>query len=46
MIITLNPGISSYAYTWAVGVPGMEPEQPMTAFALIDRAVSLEVNYL
>ena len=46
MMSTLNPGISSYAYTWAVGVPGMEPEQPMTAFALIDKAVSLEVNYL
>jgi sugar phosphate isomerase/epimerase len=33
-------GISSYTYTWAVGVPGSMPEKPMSAFDLIDRACS------
>ena len=42
----MNPGISSYAYTWAIGVPGKEPEKPMTAFGLIDKAVSLQVEHV
>jgi sugar phosphate isomerase/epimerase len=31
-------GISSYTYTWAVGVPGSIPEKPLTAYGLIDKA--------
>ena len=31
-------GISSYAYTWATGVPGSEPERPLSASDLIDKA--------
>jgi 3-oxoisoapionate decarboxylase len=34
----MKVGISSWAYPWAVGVPGCPPEQPMTAFDLVDRA--------
>lgn len=34
-------GISSYTCTWAVGVPGSEPERPLFAEGLIDRAVEL-----
>jgi len=37
-------GISSYTYTWAVGVPGHPPERPMTALELLDRAVGLGVR--
>ncbi len=37
-------GISSWAYPWAVGVPGAEPARPMTALDLLDRAVALEVS--
>lgn len=39
----LRPGISSYAYTWAIGVPGHPPGTPMTTFDLIDKAVDLQV---
>jgi len=31
-------GISSYTYTWAVGVPGHHPERPMSALDLLDKA--------
>ncbi len=31
-------GISSYTYTWAVGVTGSMPEKPLTAIGLIDKA--------
>ena len=34
----MQPGISSYTYTWAVGVPGSLPEKPLSAFGLIDKA--------
>ncbi len=30
-------GLSSYTYTWAVGVPGSMPVKPLSAFGLIDR---------
>ncbi len=36
-------GISSYTYTWGVGVPGSEPQHPLTAFDLIDKAQVLGV---
>lgn len=31
-------GLSSYSFTWAVGVPGQMPEKPMSAFALVEEA--------
>ncbi len=34
-------GLSTYTYTWAVGVPGAMPEHPLTAHALVDRAARL-----
>lgn len=34
----MQPGISSYTYTWAIGVPGSLPEKPLSAFGLIDKA--------
>lgn len=40
----MKPGISSYTYTWAIGVPGKEPKIPMTANQLIAKAVELGVK--
>jgi sugar phosphate isomerase/epimerase len=34
----MKPGISSYTYTWAVGVPGSAPPGPLSARNLIDKA--------
>ena len=31
-------GLSSYTYTWAVGVPGHPPASPLSALGLVDRA--------
>jgi sugar phosphate isomerase/epimerase len=31
-------GLSSYTYTWAVGVPGHRPPRPLGALGLVDRA--------
>jgi len=31
-------GLSSYTYTWAVGVPGSLPPKPFTAYDLVDKA--------
>jgi len=33
-------GLSSYTYTWAIGVPGLMPEKPMEVYDLIDKAFS------
>jgi sugar phosphate isomerase/epimerase len=33
-------GLSTYTYTWAIGVPGSLPAKPMSAFDLVDRAFS------
>jgi sugar phosphate isomerase/epimerase len=38
------PGISSYTYTWAVGVAGSTPETTLDATALIDKAVKRGVS--
>ncbi len=40
----MKPGISSYTYTWAIGVPGKEPKKPMTIFQLIEKAAELKVQ--
>ncbi|MBN2807414.1 MAG: sugar phosphate isomerase/epimerase [Prolixibacteraceae bacterium] len=37
-------GISSYAYTWSVGVPGKMPAKCLSAFDLVDKAVALGVS--
>ena len=37
-------GVSSYTFTWAVGVPGREPARPMDAFALLPKAAALGVH--
>ena len=37
-------GLSSYTYTWAVGVPGFFPAKPLSASDLIDKASSRGMN--
>lgn len=37
-------GISSYTFSWAVGVPGREPPRPLTPLGLLDRAAALGVR--
>ncbi len=37
-------GISSFTYTWAVGVPGSIPANPLSAYGLIDRASEFSVS--
>jgi sugar phosphate isomerase/epimerase len=37
-------GISTYTYTWAIGVPGKEPEKRMDAKALLQKALDLDVR--
>jgi sugar phosphate isomerase/epimerase len=37
-------GISSYTFTWAVGVPGQEPDRPMSARGLLSKAAELGVG--
>lgn len=39
-------GISSYSYSFAVGCLGFEPENPLSAIDLVDKAVALEVPVL
>jgi sugar phosphate isomerase/epimerase len=36
-------GLSSYTYTWSVGVPGYPPGHPLTAAQLLDHAARLSV---
>jgi sugar phosphate isomerase/epimerase len=37
-------GISSYAYTWSIGVPGQMPEKPMDCFQLLEKAINFQVS--
>jgi 3-oxoisoapionate decarboxylase len=37
-------GLSTYTYTWAIGVPGSQPEKPMSVFELIGTAKFLGIN--
>lgn len=37
---SMQVGLSTYTYTWAIGVPGSIPAQPLTAYGLIDLAAS------
>lgn len=41
---TMQLGISSYTFTWAIGVPGHPPEHPMNALDLLKRAAELRVH--
>lgn len=38
--------LSSYAFNWAVGIPGYVPEQPMTVFDLLEQAIRLGVHVI
>lgn len=40
----MQPGISSYTYTCAIGIPGKEPENPMTIFQLIEKAAEFGLH--
>jgi sugar phosphate isomerase/epimerase len=42
--LKMNLGISSYTYTWAVGVPGSLPAKQLSANDLIDRAAASRVK--
>ncbi len=37
-------GLGSFTYTWAIGVPGYPPAQPLTHLGLLDEAVRLGVD--
>lgn len=37
-------GISSYAFAWAIGIPGYLPDKPMNAFDLLKTSSSLGIN--
>ena len=39
-------GISSYTYTWAIGLPGQLPADPMNYEGLIEKALELEVGLI
>jgi sugar phosphate isomerase/epimerase len=40
----MQPGISSYTYTWAIGIPGKEPKNPISIFQLIEKAAEMGVE--
>lgn len=37
-------GISSFSYTWAVGLPGFRPRRPMGLLDLLDEAIRLDLR--
>jgi 3-oxoisoapionate decarboxylase len=37
-------GISSYTYTWAVGLPGYPPEKPLRGVDLLEKAAALDIT--
>jgi sugar phosphate isomerase/epimerase len=39
-------GISSYTYTWVIGVPGKEPDYRMNIFGLFEKALQHKVGVL
>jgi len=39
-------GISTYTYSWAIGIPGLEPVKPLDFFGLIDKAKALNVGLI
>jgi sugar phosphate isomerase/epimerase len=44
--LTMKLGISSYTFTWAVGIPGYYPQHKMGVMELLDKAVELDVKVL
>jgi len=40
----MRPGLSSYTYTWAVGVPVSEPENSLKVCGLLEKAASMGIN--
>jgi len=39
-------GLGSYAYAWAIGIPGYPPSQPMSAMAFVERAAALGLRVI
>ncbi|HRR25951.1 MAG TPA: sugar phosphate isomerase/epimerase family protein [Acidobacteriota bacterium] len=39
-------GVGTYAFMWSIGFPGAEPEQPMRALDLVEKAQSLGVDVI
>lgn len=37
-------GLGSYAYAWAIGIPGYPPPQPMKAMVFVERAAALGLH--
>ena len=42
----MKAGLSSYTYTWSVGVPGNMPENPLSAFDLVSLTADLGLSVL
>jgi sugar phosphate isomerase/epimerase len=42
----MDAGISSYSFTWAIGIPGYIPNKAMSVFDLIDLAILLDVKVI
>ncbi len=42
--VSMDLGISSYTYAWAIGIAGHIPNKAMNAFELMEKAVRLGVN--
>ncbi len=42
----MRVGLSSYTYTWSIGVRGYPPKEPLTLLQLIEQAASLGVSVL
>jgi 3-oxoisoapionate decarboxylase len=40
----MRPGISTYTYTWAIGVQGNVPSRPLSYQALLEKALELDVR--
>jgi 3-oxoisoapionate decarboxylase len=42
--VTVQPGLSTYTYSWSIGVAGYQPAEPLTALGLLQLAVDLDVR--
>lgn len=40
----MQAGISSYTFTWAVGVPGSVPSKPMSAYDLVEKCADYDLH--
>ena len=41
--LDMQIGISSYTYTWAIGIPGKKPKNPMSVYQLLKKAAEFDV---